>query len=175
VTSAESSPRPPFRLEPLSPRHDVSGFTCGDSPEARAIDTFLREHARAEHEAGLSSVTVAVDAATDEVVGFFTLSPLSIPVSPQVLTALGLDAIQYRAVGGFLLGRLGVAVARQGVGLGAALVVKAVEQATNARREGVGGAFVAVDPKDERLAAWYASLGFTRLDPDRRRVVRRIG
>lgn len=165
---------PTFRLEPLDVGHDLRVFSCGASAEARAIDQFLHEHARAEHAAGLSSVTVALDSVSGEVVAFFTLSPLCIPLSAQVLTALGLDAVQYRAVGGFLLGRLGVAVAHQGVGLGAAMVVKALEQAAHARRESVGGAFVAVDPKDERLVDWYVSLGFTRLDPGRRRVVRRL-
>jgi hypothetical protein len=37
----------------------------------------------------------------------------------------------------------------------------------------VGGAFLAVDPKSDKLLAWYEGLdfGFRRLDPSRRRIV----
>lgn len=113
-----------------------------------------------------------VDAQTDVVAGFFTLSPLSILISPAVLAALGLVGAPYQSVGGYLLGRLGVGASLRGLGIGAALVTRAVAQARQGREDGLGGAFVAVDAKDERLVAWYTALGFQRLDPTKRRVVR---
>lgn len=166
--------RPRFRLEPLTAAHDVGGFSCGDDENARAITAYLQTQALAEHTAGLNSVTVTVDVQTDAVAGFFTLSPLSIRISPAVLGALGLAGAPYPNVGGYLLGRLGVAAALQGLGVGAALVTRAIAQARQGRDEGLGGAFVAVDAKDERLVAWYTALGFQRLDPSKRRVVRSL-
>lgn len=150
----------------------MGGFACGATENARAIAEYLKTQALAEHAAGLNSVTVMVDATAERVVGFFTLSPLSIPISPAVLGALGLEGAPYRSVGGYLLGRLGVDATLQGRGVGAALVTRALAQAQLGREGGLGGAFLAVDAKDDRLVGWYETLGFRRLDPARRRVVR---
>lgn len=172
--SSHAAPRPRFRLEPLTAAHDVGDFSCGDDENARVIAEYLKTQALAEHTAGLNSVTVMVDVETGAVAGFFTLSPLSIPISPAVLAALGLAGAPYRSVGGYLLGRLGVDAALQGLGIGAALATRALAQARQGREDGLGGAFVAVDAKDERLVAWYTALGFQRLDPAKRRVVRSL-
>lgn len=162
---------PPFRLETLNEKHHVNEFTCRDA----AIDRFLREHALVEQRAGLCSVTVAINAqhAAQELVGFFTLSPLSIPIDPGVLTALGIEQPQYRAIGGYLLGRLGVHANHQGKGIGKALVAVALAEVRRLR-DVAGGVFLAVDPKDDDLVAWYELLGFTRLAPSRRRVVTKL-
>ena len=123
---------------------------------------------------GLSSVTVAIDpSAPDTVVGFFTLSPLSIRIDPRLLAAVGLDAVPYPSVGGYLLGRLGVDVEYQGQGIGQALVAVAISQARQGRA-GTGGVFMAVDAKDDGLVAWYERLGFARLGPHTRRLVLRL-
>ena len=49
---------------------------------------------------------------------FFTLSPLSKRIDPRILTALGLGTVPYPSVGGYLLGRLGVAEHYQRRGIG---------------------------------------------------------
>lgn len=175
--ASDASPRAiqaRFRLEPLTAGNQVSGFACGNTENARAISDYLKTQALTEHTAGLNSVTVMVDATTEQVMGFFTLSPLSIPISPAVLGALGLAGVPYRSVGGYLLGRLGVAIPLQGLGIGAALVTRAIAQAKQGREDGLGGAFLAVDVKDDRLVEWYTTLGFQRLDPTKRRVVRSL-
>lgn len=171
-----------FPLVQLAAHHAVQGFTCGNRPGAPDIDEYLRTSALSEQTAGLSRVWVATDpsAATPagDIVGYFTLSPLSVPVSPAVLGMLGLNAVPYRAAGGYLLGRLGVAAHVQGQHLGSALVAVAIKLAKQARYE-AGGAFLAVDPKNDKLLAWYERLdyGFQRLDPanpTRRRLVVRL-
>lgn len=159
-----------LRLEGLVAHHPVAAFACGDA----SIDEYLRHHALAEQAAGLSRVTVAVDAADGTVVGYYTLSPLGIRLDEALLRAVGLEVVPYPMVGGYLLGRLGVARDRAGQGIGAALVAVALDAATQASVE-AGGVFLAVDPKDEGVAAWYARLGFARLDSKRSRMVRRLG
>ena len=162
--------KPTFRLEPLTSRHSVAGFTSGDA----AIDSFLRASALAQQAMGLSGVTVAVDPHADEaIVGFFTLSPLSIRIDPRVTTALGLGTIPYPSVGGYLLGQLGVDRSYQRRGIGQALVVVAITQARHGR-QGTGGVFIAVDAKDDSLARWYERLGFSRLGPQTHRCVMRL-
>lgn len=159
---------PPFRLESLNEHHQVTAFTCRDV----AIDRFLRDQALAEQRAGLCSVTVAINSqlTAQDLVGFFTLSPLSIPIDSGVLTALGIEQPQYRGIGGYLLGRLRVDTAYQGKGVGKALVAVALAEVRRLRA-GAGGVFLAVDPKDDDLVAWYERLGFRRLHATRRRVV----
>ncbi|MBC7672465.1 MAG: GNAT family N-acetyltransferase [Polaromonas sp.] len=169
---------PRFSLVQLAPTHDLERFACGKHPGAAEIDEYLKTSALAEQSAGLSQVWVALDSHDAAVAGYFTLSPLSVPISPEVLAQLGMGTVPYRAVGGYLLGRLGVAVHRQGEGLGGVLVAAAIRTARQAQRD-VGGAFVAVDPKNDRLLKWYEALdfGFPRLDPrssTRRRLILKL-
>src|SRR3712207_7845596 len=109
------------------------------------------------------------------VIGYFTLSPLSIALDVRLLTALGLaeGKIPYPQVGGYLLGRLGVHTSYQRQGIGEALVAIAVEHARRGRAE-VGGVYIAVDAKTDRLVEWYERLGFRRLAPNRHRLVMRL-
>ena len=159
----------------------VHAFTCGTRPGAAEIDQYLHGQATVEQASGLSQVWVALDShaadASGQVMGFFTLSPLSIRISPALVATLGLPAdVPYPQVGGYLLGRLGVASAWQGRNFGSALVAAAIKLARQARRGATGGAFLAVDPKNDGLARWYAGLdfGFARLDPAERRVVLKL-
>lgn len=167
-----------FQLERLDAGHPVASFCSGDHADGAAIDLFLREQAAVEQAAGWSATTVAIDRqaanASDLIVGFFTLSPLSLRADPAVLRALGVGAA-YPQAGGYLLGRLGVAVQWQGQGLGRLLLERAIDAACHARVQ-TGGVFLAIDAKNERLVAWYLGLGFglVRLSADRPRLVMRL-
>jgi ribosomal protein S18 acetylase RimI-like enzyme len=175
----DSRSGPRFPLVQLAPEHNVVGFTCGDHPGASEIDEYLTISALAEQTVGLSQVWIATDpqgsSAGQTIAGYFTLSPLSIPLTPAVLDALGLGSVPYRSVGGYLLGRLGVAANLQGQGLGATLIAAAVK-ITRQVRSDVGGVFLAVDPKNDKLLAWYENLdfGFRRLDPAKRRIILKL-
>ncbi|MGH7618649.1 MAG: GNAT family N-acetyltransferase [Gemmatimonadaceae bacterium] len=173
---------PRFPLVQLASHHDVQKFSSGDHPGAQEIDEYLRSSALAEQAAGLSSVWIAIDAESSDTggnfAGYFTLSPLSVQITPAVLEQLGLQSVPYRTVGGYLLGRLGVASRLQGQQLGSALVAAAIKVARQARNE-AGGVFLAVDPKNDKLLAWYERLdfGFRRLDPTnatKRRLILRL-
>ena len=136
------------------------------------------DHALAEQHDGWSATTVAIGpnvaAAETSIVGYFTLSPLSLRCDVHVQRGLGLTQV-YPHVGGYLLGRLGVAGMWQGRGLGPLLVQRAIASACAARASS-GGLFLAVDAKNERLLAWYLGLdfGFVRLSAERMRLVMRL-
>jgi len=160
---------PSFRIEGLTPTHQVGAFSCGD-PE---IDDYLHTRALFEQGQGLSRVYLLIEG--EQVVrGYFTLSPLSIRLDEALLTTVGLASASYPAIGGYLLGRLGVDRKRQGRGIGKALVARASQIAARQQRI-VGGVFLAVDAKTDRLARWYEGLGFKRLNPARRRLVLPLG
>jgi GNAT superfamily N-acetyltransferase len=166
-------------LVQLTSRHDVRGFTSGNRPGSLEIDEHLKTVALAEQAAGLSQVWIALDSeapsADEHVAAYFTLSPLSIPLTPAVLDMLGLGSVPNRAAGGYLLGRLGVAARLQGQDLGPVLIAAAIKIARKARTD-VGGVFLAIDPKNDNLLTWYLRLdfGFQKLDAGKRRIVLKL-
>lgn len=159
----------------------IRSFTCGSRPGAAEINEYLHAQAIVDQVSGLSQVWVAVDPqarnASEYMAGFFTLSPLSIKISPALIATLSLpSSVAYPQIGGYLLGRLGVASYQQGQDYGSALVAAAIKLARHARHEATGGAFLAVDSKNDRIAEWYETLGFgfCRLDPTKRRIVLKL-
>ena len=174
-----SSSGPRFPLVQLTSNHDVRGFTSGNRPGSSEIDDYLKTSALAEQAAGLSQVWVALDSkartSDEQIAAYVTLSPLSVPLTPAVLDTLGLGSAPYRAVGGYLLGRLGVAAHLQGQSLGRDLVAAAIKIARGVRSQ-IGGAFLAIDPKNDKLLAWYERLdfGFRKLDPAKRRIILKL-
>lgn len=165
-----------WRLVQLHDEHLVEGFSCGTRPGAADVDRYLRESARAEQAARLAAVWIVEDAAavTGErrIVGFFTLSPTGVRLSPAVVEALGIMA-PYHTIGGWLLGRMGLAVQYQGQDRGRLLVASAIAMARKYRRA-TAGSFLAVDPANAKLMQWYLGLdfGFRRLAPDDPRILR---
>lgn len=151
---------PPFLLEPLSATHQVALCRTGEP----LIDQYLHQDALAEQQRRIAAVYVAVNAANRVVTGFFSISPLGVRLSDPLMRHHPLLKTPYPVIGGFLLGRLGVHRSQQGAGIGGALVVLAIEKVRDASSQ-VGGMFLAVDPKTQRLADWYEKLGFVRLDP----------
>lgn len=152
-------------LIPLTPDHRVRAFSCGDAE----IDRFLHDRAAIEQALRLSQVYVTVDAG-GAVCAYFTLSPLAVRVEPSFLVRLGVGTVPYPSIGGFLLGRLSVATDLQGRGIGEALVMRAAQIAKR-EAEFVGGVFLAVDPKNDRLMQWYARQSFVALGGKTRRMV----
>lgn len=165
-----------WRLTRLRADHDLSAFSCGRRPGADAIDVYLRDSALAEQEARLAAVWVVENPGgatpTDRIVGFFTLSPVSVQLSPVVMQTVGVAAPS-RSIGGWLLGRMGISQAHQGAGLGRALVASAIVEAKALRDLGAGPLLV-VDPKNDALLRWYLGLdfGFVRLAPNDPRLRR---
>lgn len=156
-----------MQIEELDAAHSVTGCVTGHA----AIDHYLHAAALTEQSQGLARVYLAVEP-DRRVVGFFTLSPMSLRLDALLSVLPVLTATPYPQLGGFLLGRMGVHAARSGEGIGGALVARATEIA-RAQRGQVGGVFLAVDPKDEGLCHYYAKFGFVRLDPTgvRRRMI----
>lgn len=146
-------------IDVLNQSHHVETCITGN-PE---IDLYLQTMALGEQEQGLATVHLAVDP-DHNIVGFFTLSPLTLKLGALAALLPDIGAVRYPQVGGFLLGRMGVHRARQGEHIGSALVGRAKDIA-QAQRTQVGGVFLAVDPKDEGLCNFYWKFGFRRLDP----------
>ncbi len=149
----------------LARHHDRAGFDCGTP----ALNEYLRRYARQNHESGGAKTFVAVPTATsDTILGYYTISPGAIAFA-NVPAAVTKRRGRYE-VPVFRLGRLAVAVARQGQGLGGDLLLAAGARALAVAGE-VGGVALAIDAKDDRAAAWYQRFGALRLLDDRLKLV----
>lgn len=138
-------------------RQDRTSFDCGDA----AMNVFLQNHARKNHERGASKTFLAMNSENDAILGFYTLSPAETEferVPEQFRKGLG----RY-VVGGFRLARIAVSRSEQGKGLGGQLLMAAGLRCIRAAAD-VGGTLMFIDAKNESVAKWYRSYGALSLD-----------
>jgi hypothetical protein len=152
-----------FQIEVLDPkRHRREGFNC----ESAELTNFLKKQARREMEAKSSVcfVLTPVDCA-GKIAGFYTLSAASLILSelPDRFTK---KLPRYPQVPATLLGRLARDLAFKGSGIGPLLLRDAMARGLLHSVE-IGSAFLLVDAKDARAAAFYARFGFLSLDESR--------
>jgi predicted N-acetyltransferase YhbS len=137
--------------EPLSPEHQLEAFDCG----VESLNQYLIERAYSDQRADKSRTYVV--ARGDRVVGYFSVAAASIePSDATGRAAKGQGAQPIPAV---LIGRLAVAKAEQGQGMGGALLVEALRRSA-AAAETIGARVVLVDALDEEARGFYAKFGF---------------
>ncbi len=144
----------PYRIEPLAQTLDRAAFSSG----ARQIDEWFRTQAGQAARKGIAAIHMMVDNATNDVIGFYTLSNFTIHVGdlpPDVSRALP-DRIPLPA---HLIGQLAVDARQQGKGYGGLLLFDAVRRARRMTEHSASLAVV-VHAIDARAAAWYTRKGF---------------
>ncbi len=144
---------PGWHEEPIGKTHDRAGFDCGDL----ALNEFLRQHARQNHEKGAAKTFLAIpDADSKTIMGFYSLSPASVEYART--PAIVRRGLARHDVPVFRLGRLAVDQQFQGKGFGGQLLLAAGRRCILAARE-VGGVALLIDAKSDRAADWYATYG----------------
>ena len=148
-----------LRIEPLGSHHDRESFDCGQ-PD---LEDYLKRIARLHTEKGVSRTFVLVDdAAPGKVLGFMTLALCEI--MPSALPPKLAKKYAHR-VYGVKLARLAISSTRQRQGLGALMVLHAMDRARAvADNAGIVGFFV--DAKDSQAQAYYLRYGFIPLIDD---------
>jgi GNAT superfamily N-acetyltransferase len=147
---------PPWHEESIAKHHDRNAFDCGDA----ALNEFLRRYARQTHEQGGAKTFVAVpDDEPTRVLGFYTLSPVSVAYArtPEIIKR----GLARHDVPAFRLGRLAVDRTVQHQGLGGQLLLAAGRRCLCAAQE-VGGVALLIDAKHDAVATWYESYGALR-------------
>ena len=157
-----------IRLEPLTGRHDRSGFDCGVDP----LNVWLRQTALQHQGKGISRTFVAVprdepaldayrragcgDIGGSTILGFYALASAFVLIDdlPPALAKRFPRQIPVTR-----LGRLATRTGLQGQGLGQLLLTDAVSRARNAA-EAVGSAGIFVDAKNDNAARFYQRYGF---------------
>ncbi len=151
-----------FRIEPLSGEHDRSQFLSGSD----ALDRYFREQASQDIKRRIATCFVAVNIASGDVAGYYTLTATSVALNalaPEIVKKLP----RYPVVPAVLLGRLAVNRRYEGQGLGGVLLADAL--ARTARAE-LGVFAILVDAKDEGARRYYEHHGFTLLPGEWRRL-----
>ncbi len=157
--------RPDLRIEALASHHGRDGFSCGTD----SLDRYLRTQAAQDQRRKANAVFILVEPdRPDAVLGYYTLCATGL-AQGDVPPAARKRIPRYPLVSATLVGRLAVALDRQGQRLGAILLADAVRRAY-ASAATVGSSMLVVDALSERASAFYEGNGFVRL-PDSLRLV----
>lgn len=144
----------PFRAVRLEAGHNRSAFHCG----VDALDHYFRRQVTQDTRRRVSACFVALST-ENTIAGYYTLASASV-----LLAELPADYSQklprYPTVPTVRMGRLAVARAFQGHGLGAALLADALARAARAE---IAAHALLVDAKDAQAAAFYQHHGFIAL------------
>jgi ribosomal protein S18 acetylase RimI-like enzyme len=155
---------PAYEISPLDKtRHERAGFDCGET----ALNRYLATRAAKDMQRRASGcwVLTARDAPS-EILGYYTLSPEAIDAVdlPELPKAISKKLPGYRRFGAALLGRLAVSKHNQGQGLGEHLLMDALLRCFQLE---VPVVVIVVDPKNAKVADWYARYGFRPLTESR--------
>ena len=144
-----------LRIEPIAKHHSRDEFRC-DKPE---LDVYLQRFARQNDEKNIAKTFVAVDDGS-HVLGYYSLSTASVAFADlpdsirQSLPAYPVPAAR--------IARLAVDKSMKGQGLGAKLLIDAVQRIVGASRE-IAVKVILVDAKDEEARDFYKHFGFIEL------------
>ena len=155
-------------IEPLGRRHNRAAFSCG-LPE---LDRYLTRQAGQDVRRRIARVFVCTAAETDAVLGFYTLSALSIDLAslPDELSR----KLPRHPVPCALIGRLAVDRSAHGCGLGRMLLADAVKR-TVAAGETVAMHALIVDAANDDAKRFYERFGFAPLTEDPMRLFLSLG
>ncbi len=148
-----------YRVGPLDPGTDRSGFASGVEP----LDRYFRTQVSQDIRRRVTACFVALDA-NDRVAGYYTLASASILLS-DLAPGLAKKLPRYPHIPAVRMGRIGVDQGFRGRGLGAALLADSLRRSLN--NEIAAYAFL-VDAIDDAAAAFYLHHGFvTTTESDR--------
>ena len=155
-------------IEPLGSRHDRTSFCCG-LPE---LDRYLARQASQDIRRRIARVFVCTAGEADAVLGFYTLSALSIDLAslPEHLSR----KLPRHPVPCALIGRLAVDRSAHGRGFGSMLLADAVKR-TLAAGETVAMHALIVDAANDDAKRFYERFGFVPLTDDPMRLFLPLG
>lgn len=148
----------PQQPRPIEPFDNTADFDSGEE----SLNRYLADRALTNHLADLGRCYVCVDADTDKVLGYYTLSAVAVEHADLP------GKVRRNAphpVPGVLMGRVAIDTKAQGVGLGRFLVRDAI-LSTLAAADRIGVRILLVHALHEQAADFYETLGFKRSPTD---------
>lgn len=153
-----------YSIEPLGRAHDRSGFRCG----SEALDRYLRQQARQDAEKHVAAPFVVIEPPGAAVLGYYTLSASVVGVE-DISAELARKLPRYPQLPVTLIGRLAVDEQHKGLGLGAFLLMDALNRSL-AHSAQIAAMAVVVDAKDDAAEAFYRRFDFQPLQTTPRRL-----
>src|ERR1051326_8722849 len=145
----------PFRFEPLGEEHDRGSFQC----EEEVLDRYFRTQVTQDIRRHITNCFVVVESSTGHLAAYYTLSAASVPLIDLPPTEAK-RLPRYPTLPAVRIGRLAVDRRFQGRGLGAKILMNAVERIL----QSAAAAFALLgDAKNDRAVAFYEHHGFQRL------------
>jgi GNAT superfamily N-acetyltransferase len=152
-----------WQIVPLDSKlHDRQAFSCG-APE---LDRYIRDHASQDVKRDVARVFVALQSGASAVYGYYSLSAASF--QRDNLPADQAKRLPRYPVPAVLLGRLAVDDGAKGKGLGAFLLMDALNRTLLATQTLAVHAMI-VDARDDAAAAFYRKFGFMPFSGEARR------
>lgn len=148
----------PQQPRPVEPSDNTTDFDSGEE----SLDRYLTDRALTNHLADLGRCYVCVDADTDKILGYHTLSAVAVERADLP------GKVRRNApnpVPAVLMGRLAIDTKAQGSGLGRFLVRDAI-LSTLAAADRIGVRILLVHALHEQAATFYEKLGFKRSPTD---------
>lgn len=155
-------------IEPLDRMHDRRAFSCGTS----ALDRYLGQQAGQDVRRRIARVFVCTAEDNGTVLGFYTLSALSI--DPRSLPESPGRKLPRHPVPCALIGRLAVDTSVHGQGVGHMLLADAIERTIGASATLAIHAMI-VDAKDDAAKRFYVDFGFLPLQDNPMRLFLPLG
>lgn len=127
-------------------------FSCA----VKALEDYFHRYVSQDVKKGLTKCFVLINNQQARIIGYYTLSALSIPITdiPQERINKG---IPYPTVPAVLIGRLAVDMNFQNQGYGKFLIADAIHKIRNTT---IGAAVLVVEAKNDDVASFYERLGF---------------
>jgi len=144
-----------LRIEPIDKKHDVKHFDCGKN----VLNTYLSRFAFKNDQNNISKTFVLVDN-DDSVHGYYSICAASIEFEelPDGVTA----KLPKYPIPAARLARLAIADLIRGKGMGAKLLIDALQKLHHASSE-MGIKFIIVDALDDEAKEFYIHFGFSSL------------
>jgi GNAT superfamily N-acetyltransferase len=153
-----------LHIRKLDKQADTTSFSCGQS----ALDSYIHRYASQDVRRNVARVFIACpQSAPHTLAGYYTLSASNVQCS-DIPAAIARKLPQY-PIPVALLGRLAVATAFQGQGVGSVLLVDACKKVLQAQ-EMLAVAGLVVEAKDHNAVRFYKHLGFTSLNQQAQRL-----
>lgn len=151
-------------IELLDKKHNRKEFDCGKE----LLNGYLKNQASQDAKRKLASCFVLSNNDTKKIVGYYTLSNNSIPLSHFSERIQRKLPKSYLTIPTTLLGRLAIDKRHQGKGIGEILLFDALKRSYEISSD-IGSFGVAVDPIDDDARKFYAKYDFIEL-PDSKKM-----
>jgi GNAT superfamily N-acetyltransferase len=149
----------------LRPDHELATFDCGNP----TLNAWPREQSHRAQAAGTARTYVWTDENSTVVRAYYAVAPTQMLRGELTRTQSG----GYSVVPAYLIARLAVDRRLHGQGLGAELLLDAVEKVVHAAATG-GGRLIVVDAIDEAAESFYRHHDFTPVRNSPHRLVMTI-